>query len=123
MARVGRRRPLRGIGAPAAIACSPLTASAQSQASSSYPNRPIRLVVGFAPGGTNDILARVLAEKLQKVLGQPVIVENKPGAGGATAASYVRSQEPDGYTLMVGASGAMVVGPAEIGRASCRERV
>lgn len=110
--RVRRSRSLLGLVTAATIACSPLTANAQSQAPSSYPNRPIRLVVGFAPGGTNDILARVLAEKLQKVLGQPVIVENKPRAGGATAASYVRSQEPDGYTLMVGASGAMVVGPA-----------
>jgi tripartite-type tricarboxylate transporter receptor subunit TctC len=95
-----------------AVAFSPLIASAQPQASSGYPNRPVRLVVGFAPGGSNDILARVLAEKLHKALGQPVIVENKPGAGGATAASFVKSQEPDGYTLMVGASGAMVVGPA-----------
>jgi tripartite-type tricarboxylate transporter receptor subunit TctC len=103
---------LPGLVAVAAIAFSPLTANAQPQTSSSYPNRPIRLVVGFAPGGSNDILARVLAERLHKVLGQPVVVENKPGAGGATAASFVKGQEPDGYTLMVGASGAMVVGPA-----------
>jgi tripartite-type tricarboxylate transporter receptor subunit TctC len=108
--RPRRTCSLLGLAAAAAIAFSPLSASAQS--SSSYPNRPVRLVVGFAPGGSNDILARVLAEKLQKTLGQPVIVENKPGAGGATAASFVKSQEPDGYTLMVGASGAMVVGPA-----------
>src|ERR1700712_3915685 len=89
--RLRRACWLLGLVALASIALSPLTANAQSQASSSYPNRPVRLVVGFAPGGSNDILARVLAEKLQKVLGQPVIVENKPGAGGATAASFVKS--------------------------------
>jgi tripartite-type tricarboxylate transporter receptor subunit TctC len=109
--RFRRARSLLSLAAAVAIALPLLTARAQSQASS-YPDRPVRLVVGFAPGGSNDILARVLAERLQKVLGQPVIVENKPGAGGVTAASFVKSQEPDGYTLMVGASGAMVVGPA-----------
>ena len=86
-------------------------ASAQSGAGS-YPNRPVRLVVGFAPGGGNDIIARLLADKLGKSLGQPVIVENKPGAGGAVAATFVKAQPADGYTLLVGASGAMVVGPA-----------
>jgi tripartite-type tricarboxylate transporter receptor subunit TctC len=110
--RFRRARSLLGLAAAAVIALSLPAAKAQSQASSSYPDRPIRLIVGFAPGGSNDILARVLAERLHKVLGQPVIVENKPGAGGATAASFVKGQEPDGYTLMVGASGAMVVGPA-----------
>jgi tripartite-type tricarboxylate transporter receptor subunit TctC len=69
-------------------------------------------VVGFAPGGSNDIVARLLAERLSKSLGQPAIVENKPGAGGAVAAAFVKSQPADGYTLLVGASGAMVVGPA-----------
>jgi len=81
-------------------------------AQTDYPNRPLRIVVGFAPGGSNDIVARLLAEKLNKSLGQPVIVENKPGAGGAVAATFVKSQPADGYTLLVGASGAMVVGPA-----------
>jgi tripartite-type tricarboxylate transporter receptor subunit TctC len=85
------------------------TASAQTDG---WPNRPLRIVVGFAPGGSNDIVARLLAEKLSKSLGQPAIVENKPGAGGAVAAAFVKSQPADGYTLLVGASGAMVVGPA-----------
>ncbi|ANV99612.1 Bug family tripartite tricarboxylate transporter substrate binding protein [Bradyrhizobium icense] len=78
----------------------------------SYPSRALRIVVGFAPGGSNDIIARLLADKLNRSLGQPVIVENKPGAGGAVAASFVKSQPADGYTLLVGATGAMVVGPA-----------
>ncbi len=90
-----------------------LTAVVRAQsAASSYPDRPIKLVVGFAAGGGNDIIARLLADKLSKSLGQPVIVENKPGAGGAAAAAFVKSQPADGYTLMVGASGAMVIGPA-----------
>src|SRR4051812_8495117 len=77
-----------------------------------YPNKPLRIIVGFAPGGSNDIVARLLAEKLSKSLGQPAIVENKPGAGGAVAAAFVESQPADGYTLLVGASGAMAGGPA-----------
>jgi tripartite-type tricarboxylate transporter receptor subunit TctC len=89
----------------------PTVAIAQS-AAGSYPNRTVRLVVGFAPGGGNDIIARLLADKLSRSLGQPVIVENKPGAGGAAAAAFVKAQPADGYTLMVGASGAMVIGPA-----------
>src|SRR5690242_15072658 len=87
------------------------TVTAQS-AAGSYPNRPVKLVVGFAPGGGNDIIARLLADKLSRSLGQPVIVENKPGAGGAAAAAFVKAQPADGYTLLVGASGAMVIGPA-----------
>ncbi|WP_375457721.1 Bug family tripartite tricarboxylate transporter substrate binding protein [uncultured Enterovirga sp.] len=77
-----------------------------------YPTRPVRLVVGFAAGGGNDILARVLGEKLATRLGQPVVVENKPGAGGVLAATSVMREPPDGYTLLVGASGAMSIAPA-----------
>lgn len=89
-----------------------LSAPIASAQTDGWPNRPLRIVVGFAPGGSNDIVARLLAEKLSKSLGQPAIVENKPGAGGAVAAAFVKSQPADGYTLLVGASGAMVVGPA-----------
>lgn len=90
-----------------------LTRSALAQsADAAYPNRAVRLVVGFPPGGGNDILARLLADKLTKSLGQTIIVENRPGAGGAVAAAFVKGQPADGYTLMVGASGAMVIGPA-----------
>lgn len=103
-----RRSWLAGMSAFAVLAALPASAYAQAD----YPSRPLRIVVGFAPGGSNDIVARLLAEKLQKSLGQPTVVENKPGGGGAVAAAFVKSQPADGYTLMVGASGAMVVGPA-----------
>ena len=77
-----------------------------------YPNRPIRIVVGFTPGGGNDIIARVVGQKLSESLGQPVIIENKPGAGAILATEHVARSAPDGYTLLVGASGAMVINPA-----------
>ena len=77
-----------------------------------YPTRPIRIVVGFTAGGGNDIIARIVGQKLSESLGQPVIIENKPGAGAILATEYVARSAPDGYTLLVGASGAMVINPA-----------
>jgi tripartite-type tricarboxylate transporter receptor subunit TctC len=77
-----------------------------------YPTRAIHIVVGFTPGGGNDIIARVFGQKLSESLGQPVIIENKPGAGAILATEYVARSAPDGYTLLVGASGAMVINPA-----------
>jgi tripartite-type tricarboxylate transporter receptor subunit TctC len=70
-----------------------------------YPTRPIHIIVGFAAGGGNDIIARVFGQKLSENLGQPVIVENKPGGGAIVAADYVAKAQPDGYTILVGASG------------------
>jgi tripartite-type tricarboxylate transporter receptor subunit TctC len=83
-----------------------------ASAQSDYPSRPIRLVVGFAAGGGNDIFARLVADKASQTLGQTVIVENKPGAGGRLAPEYVLQQSADGYTLFVGPSGAMAVAAA-----------
>jgi tripartite-type tricarboxylate transporter receptor subunit TctC len=77
-----------------------------------YPTRAIRIVVGFTPGGGNDIIARIVGQKLSESLGQPVIIENKPGAGAILATEYVARSAPDGYTLLVGASGAMTINPA-----------
>jgi tripartite-type tricarboxylate transporter receptor subunit TctC len=68
-----------------------------------FPSKPITLVVPFAPGGTTDVLARALGEKLQASLGQPVIVENKPGAGSTLGAEAVAKAKPDGHTLLMGA--------------------
>jgi tripartite-type tricarboxylate transporter receptor subunit TctC len=77
-----------------------------------YPTKPIRLIVGFGAGGGNDIFARLIAPKLSERLGQTVLVENKPGAGGTIAADLVAKSAPDGYTLYVGATGAMTISPA-----------
>jgi tripartite-type tricarboxylate transporter receptor subunit TctC len=89
-----------------AIAATPVCAQAP------YPNHVIKLVVGFAAGGGNDIFARIIAQKMQEDLGQPVIVENRPGAGGVVAAQYVKNAAPDGYTLLIGAAGGMSITPA-----------
>jgi tripartite-type tricarboxylate transporter receptor subunit TctC len=100
----------RALGFVALIAALATTAPGHAQAP--YPSRIIKIVVGFAAGGGNDIMARIIAQKLQDDLGQTVIVENRPGASGALAAEYVKRATPDGYTLLVGASGAMTVVPA-----------
>jgi tripartite-type tricarboxylate transporter receptor subunit TctC len=85
---------------------------ASAGAQSDYPNRPIRLIVGFAAGGGNDIFARLVAAKASDILGQPVVVENRPGAGGRLSGEYVSNQPGDGYTLLVGAAGAMSIAAA-----------
>lgn len=93
--RLGRRAAL-GIGAA--------LASPAVRAQGSWPNRPIRIVVPFPPGGSNDVVARPLAERLQQKLGQPVVIENRAGAGGAIGATAVAQSPADGYTLMVSSS-------------------
>jgi len=81
-------------------------------AQETYPGRPIRILVGYAAGGGNDIIVRVMQPELQKGLGQPVIVENRPGAQGIIAADLAAKAAPDGYTLMMGPSGPMTINPA-----------
>jgi len=90
----------------------PALVAATAQAQGSFPNKPIHIVVGFAAGGGNDIIVRVLAPKMSEGLGQPIIVENKPGAQSIIAAEYVAKSAPDGYTLFMGPSGAMTMNPA-----------
>jgi tripartite-type tricarboxylate transporter receptor subunit TctC len=76
-----------------------------------YPAKVIRMIVGFAAGGGNDIFARLIAQRLTERTGWTVIIENTPGAGGRLAADYAAKEAPDGYTILVGASGAMAIGP------------
>jgi tripartite-type tricarboxylate transporter receptor subunit TctC len=85
-----------------------------AQQADKYPGKPIHLIVGFAAGGGNDIMARIVGQKLQDSLGQTVVVENRVGASGRLSAEYVAAQPPDGYTLLVGASGAMAISPAVV---------
>jgi tripartite-type tricarboxylate transporter receptor subunit TctC len=86
--------------------------AAGGAAAQDYPNRPIRLVVAFAAGGTTDFVARQLADKAKASLGQNIVVENKPGANGAIGAEYVAKSEPDGYTLFFSTAGALAINPS-----------
>src|SRR5712672_3988524 len=106
------RRSLIGkyLGLIAFTAIAVASAAAQEDPSK-YPTRPIHIIVGFTAGGGNDIIARIFGQKLSESLGQPVIVENKPGGGAIVATEYVAKSAPDGYTLLVGASG-MAINPA-----------
>jgi tripartite-type tricarboxylate transporter receptor subunit TctC len=90
----------------AAIGALPSATSAQA-----YPTKPIRIVVGFSPGGTTDILARDLGARLQESWGQSVIVDNRPGAGGNIAAAAVAKAAPDGYTLLL-STNSFAINPA-----------
>ena len=91
-----RRCVLQGVALAAAMTAT----GAMAQA---WPSRPITLIVPFAAGGTTDVLARALGERLQQSLGQPVVIESKPGAGATIGADFVAKAKPDGYTLLVGA--------------------
>ena len=95
-----------------AIAAVLALAAAGPVAAQTYPDKPIRLIVGFAPGGFTDVLARVIGQKLTERLGQPVIVENKPGVAGTLGADLVAKAKPDGYTLLLGHSNSNAVAPA-----------
>ena len=77
-----------------------------------YPNKPIQIVIGFAPGGAADLVARVMSNEFAKALGQPVVVENKPGAGSSIAAELVAKSRPDGYTLLIASPSSISVNPA-----------
>ncbi len=95
-----------------ALAATAITSASAEDDPSKYPTRPIHIIVGFTPGGGNDIIARIVGQKLSESFGQPVIIDNKPGGGAMVATEYVAKSAPDGYTLLVGASGAMTISPA-----------
>jgi tripartite-type tricarboxylate transporter receptor subunit TctC len=76
-----------------------------------YPARPIRMLVGFSPGGPADVMARLIGQRLYASLGQPIVVENRPGAGGTIAARAVAESDPDGYTLLLGNTSTLIISP------------
>lgn len=88
----------------AAIACVSIAAQAQS-----YPTKPVRVIVTFAPGGSSDTVARLIGPRLSERLGQPIVIENRPGGGGSIGADLVAKSAPDGYTLVVGAQGGLAL--------------
>jgi tripartite-type tricarboxylate transporter receptor subunit TctC len=77
-----------------------------------YPNRTITLVIPFAPGGSTSIVGRVIADKMSQLLGQSIVVDNRPGAGGTVGTKYVAKSDPDGYTLLLGYTGTLAIGPS-----------
>jgi tripartite-type tricarboxylate transporter receptor subunit TctC len=97
------------LGLAALVAAAAFAADAPAQ---DYPTKPIRIVVGYTTGGGNDLIARLLAPKLAESLGQPVIVENRPGAQSIIAVELVAKSPPDGYTLLMGPTGPMAMNPA-----------
>lgn len=108
----------RALAAPRAWVCAWLAAAATlpAFAAETYPTKPIRIVVGFAPGGGADIVARQLGTQLSKQLGQSVVVENRPGATGTLAATNVAQSAPDGYSMMLASQSTMVIAPSLYGK-------
>jgi tripartite-type tricarboxylate transporter receptor subunit TctC len=107
IAIVARRSALAMTLAAVAASLGAQTASAQSP----YPNRPIRLIVPYPPGGPTDVMARLIAQSLTGTLGQQVYVDNRPGGGATLAGKLAATAEPDGYTLMVGSAAPLAIGP------------
>jgi tripartite-type tricarboxylate transporter receptor subunit TctC len=93
----------------AIVACSVLLSGLAS--ASSFPVKPISIQVGFVPGGGNDFVARIIAKEMSTELGQPVTVENRPGAAGELAAGFVARSAADGYTILLGSNGALTISP------------
>src|SRR3954465_11939039 len=98
-----------------AVSCAALTACVQpasAQPASAYPVKPIRFIVALPAGGPTDILARLIAQPLSASLGQPIVVDNRPGAGGNIGAELVAKSPADGYTLLMGTSGPLAINPS-----------
>jgi tripartite-type tricarboxylate transporter receptor subunit TctC len=99
----------RTVNTVAALLAAIFAGSAQGQA---YPSKPIKVIIPFVAGGSSDIVGRAVAAKFQEFLGQPGVVENKPGANGAIAAEFVAKSDPDGYTILVGSIGVFSINAA-----------
>ncbi|HQQ68718.1 MAG TPA: tripartite tricarboxylate transporter substrate binding protein [Alicycliphilus sp.] len=94
-----------------AASSSLLALGSAAHAQAAYPTKPVKLVVGFPPGGSNDIVARIISVPLGELLGQSVIVENKPGASGVLGSTFVSKAAPDGYTLLLSSASPLVIAP------------
>jgi tripartite-type tricarboxylate transporter receptor subunit TctC len=101
----------RGVLSAIALLAASILA-ANSASAQDYPTKPIHIVIPFGAGGGNDLFARLVGQKFSDLIGQPIVIENKPGAGGRIAAAYVMEQPADGYTMFVGASGVMSIAAA-----------
>ena len=101
---IARRDWLKAAASVPALAFAP-------RAFAAYPERPIRLIVPFGPGGNADIVARLVGERMTEALGQPIVVDNRAGAGGSLGAEFVARAAPDGYTLLTGSNGPLTVNP------------
>ena len=106
------KAPARRIALAAAASLFGLLAASGSALAQAYPNKPIRLIVGFAPGGAADYVARAISDPLGKVLGQSVVVESRAGAGSSLAADFVSKAPADGYTLLIASPSSVSVNPA-----------
>jgi tripartite-type tricarboxylate transporter receptor subunit TctC len=95
-----------------ALAAAVLAAGGMAHAADAWPSKPLRIVVPYPPGGSSDIIARAISQPLSVALGQPVIVENKPGANGNLGADFVAKSQPDGYTLLLCDVGALAISPS-----------
>jgi tripartite-type tricarboxylate transporter receptor subunit TctC len=104
--------PARKILVGAAIAFAALTAALDAAHAQNYPARPITLVIPFAPGGSTSIVGRGIADKMGELLGEKVVVDNRPGAGGTVGTKAVAKSDPDGYTLLLGYTGTLAIGPS-----------
>src|SRR5688500_13106546 len=103
---------LSRIAIAAAIASMPLTVWAQTETADGYPKRPIQIVVPFGPGGTGDVTARIVGDRMSASIGQPVVIDNKAGANGIIGTQYAGTRPADGYTLAIASSGTMVMNSA-----------
>jgi len=102
---ISRRTVITSLGAVSTFALLPRAAFAK------YPERPIRLIVPFAAGGNADIVGRIVGDRISNALGQPVVIDNRGGAGGSIGAEAVARSAPDGYTLLVASNGPLTVNP------------